>query len=370
MSCLIEGIDFCELEAEKFWSFTASYSEERKKTEAVNMVYSGDYLGSRKMDGAYYRFCKDMDGNMSLQGRTKSVKGYYLDKIEWVPQLQPFFESLPNGTCLLGEVYFPDNEGSYNTTSIMGCKVDKAVSRQLLGPKLHYYVFDIWAYDGKSFLNTKADARFNTLEVLHQKSCEFSYVDFAYYYSGAELWTKYQSILADGGEGVVITKKDSIPEPGKRRAKKTLKLKKELQETLDVVVVGANAPTRLYTGKEIETWKYWENLGTKEKLEGDFYKDYYDGAPIEPITKMYYLGACGSLKIGAYKDGKLVQIGNLSGLEDEILLNWKSYLGKVFEITAMEVMRDTKGLRHPRPVRLRDDKDPKECDWYRIFGNE
>ena len=39
------------------------------------------------MDGAYYRFIKDMDGNMRLQGRSKSVSGDYLDKLAWVPQL-------------------------------------------------------------------------------------------------------------------------------------------------------------------------------------------------------------------------------------------------------------------------------------------
>ena len=115
--------------------------------------------------------------------------------------------------------------------------------------------------------------------------------------------------------------------------------------------------------------KYWENLSTGEKVENSLYKNYSDGDPIEPITKMYFLGGAGSLKIGAYKDGKLVQVGNLSGLEEEILLNWKSYLGKVIEITAMEVMADSYGLRHPRPVRLRSDKMASECDWYQIFGN-
>lgn len=30
-------------------------------------------------------------------------------------------------------------------------------------------------------------------------------------------------------------------------------------------------------------------------------------------------------------------------------------------------MIDTGGLRHPRHVRLRDDKMPSECDWYRIL---
>lgn len=369
MSCLIENIDFSAAAAEKYWSFPASYTDERKKKETLNMIYSSGYLGARKMDGAYYRFWKDMNGNMALQGRSKSVSGEYLNKIDWLPHLKSFFQNLPNGTCLLGEAYFPQNEGSYNTTTIMGCKMDKAISRQESGDKLHYYIFDIWAWDGKSFLNTTAAERFGmipSLSQLYNDPC----VEWAQYYEGDELWNVYQQILADGGEGVVITKKTSKPEPGKRSARKTLKLKKELQETLDVIIIGANAPTRLYSGKEIVEWTYWEDSTTGIKYHCDLYKDYSDGMSIEPITKMYYLGGAGSLKIGAYKDGGVVQIGSLSGIDDDVLLNWKDYVGRVIEITAMEVMKDTKGLRHPRLVGFRDDKSPKDCQWEVIFGND
>lgn len=369
MNCVISDFDFAALDAEKYWSFPSSYTDERKKKETINMVYSSDYLGARKMDGAYYRFCKDMEGNMCLQGRSKSVKGVYLNKIDWLPHLESFFQNLPNGTCLLGEVYFPNNEGSYNTTTIMGCKVDKAISRQATGDKLHYYIFDIWAWAGQSFMGFSAEKRFAVLHE-HSKTYTDACVEWAQYYEGNELWNVYQRILAEGGEGVVITKKTSKPEPGKRTARKTLKLKKELQETLDVIIIGANAPTRLYSGKEIIDWRYWEDPTTGEKYDSDLYKEYSDGMSIEPVTKMYYLGGAGSLKIGVYKDGKVVQVGSLSGVDDEVLLNWKAYIGKVIEITAMEVMKETKGLRHPRLVGFRDDKTPKDCQWELIFENE
>ena len=99
MSMLIDGIDFQNLEAEKYWSFPKSYKKDPKE-ETRNMIFSNNYIGARKMDGAYYRFIKDMDGNMRLQGRSKSVSGEYLDKLDHVPHLLPYFESLPNGTCL------------------------------------------------------------------------------------------------------------------------------------------------------------------------------------------------------------------------------------------------------------------------------
>ena len=119
MSMLIDGIDFQNLESEKYWSFPKSFKGDPKE-ETRNMIFSDNYLGARKMDGAYYRFIKDMDGNMRLQGRSKSVSGEYLCKLDHVPHLMPYFEGLPNGTCLLGEIYFPQNEGSSNVTTIMG----------------------------------------------------------------------------------------------------------------------------------------------------------------------------------------------------------------------------------------------------------
>ena len=148
----IDGINFHDLEVQKYWSFPKSYKKDPKE-ETRNMIFSGDYVGSRKMDGAFYKLVKDMDGNMELLGRSKSVSGDYLNKFDWIPHLHPFFENLPNGTCLIGELYFPSNEGSNKVTSIMGCLVDKAIARQENGPKLHYYVFDILAWAGKSLIN-------------------------------------------------------------------------------------------------------------------------------------------------------------------------------------------------------------------------
>ena len=55
MSMIIDGIDFQELDAEKYWSFPSGYKKD-SKAETQNMIFSGDYIGARKMDGAFYKF--------------------------------------------------------------------------------------------------------------------------------------------------------------------------------------------------------------------------------------------------------------------------------------------------------------------------
>lgn len=370
----IDNIDFHELPAEKFWSFPKSYKKDIKE-ETRNMIFSGDYIGSRKMDGAYYRFIKDMDGNMVLQGRSRGVSGDFLDKYDWVPQLHPFFESLPNGTCLLGEIYFPENEGSSNVTKIMGCLMQKARERQEKGDKLHYYIFDVWAFNGESFLEKKIEDRINTLIDIEAEYVS-EYVEVAAYFEGNELWEQLQLILENGGEGVVITKKGTIPEPGKRKARKSLKIKKEISNTIDCFFTGKGTePTKEYTGKELETWPYYINTITDERLEvKEHYREYMTGSPIIPVTKPYYYGWAGSLEIGVVKGDKVVPIGLLSGLSDDLKSRPTAQKGKTIEVSCMELQYHDDGrqpgLRHAKFVQFRPDKNWKECKWEDIFGND
>lgn len=366
---MIDNVDFHNLEAQKYWSFPSGYKKD-SKAETQNMIFSGDYIGARKMDGAFYKFIKNDDGTMELIGRSKSVKGDYLNKLEWVPQLHEFFNSLPNGTCLLGEIYFPEKEGSSNVTTIMGCLPQKARDRQEKGMKLYYYVFDVLAYNGESIYQKNIEERVSYLGYINMFINTNPYIVLAKYYEGKELWNHLQETLNIGGEGVVITKKGTCYQPGKRPARQTLKVKKELHETIDCFFTGhATAPTKEYTGKEIEYWTYWENVQTGQKVEGQLYMDFYDGKSIMPVTKSYFYGWAGSLEIGVVKGDKVVPIGLLSGLTEEIKANWQDYKGKCIEVTAMEV-HDTssKGLRHAKFVQFRPDLNIKDCTFEKIFG--
>ena len=378
----IDGFDFGEMEAQKYYAAPSTWSDEKKRENARMKIYSGDYYGSEKKDGYFTKLIKDEDGNIILYSRSRGVNGKFADKHEWVPHLNDFFDALPVGTCLLGELYLPSQPGSRNITTIMGCLVEKAIARQGKGEKLHFYVFDCLAWNGKSLMKNKFIDRIKKVTQVWAGGFVRDYVNVATYVSGADLNILLQEILARGDEGVVITHKDALYEPGKRPSKTTLKIKKELKQTIDCLFTGVgSAPTKEYTGKEIETWKYWQNQMTGAKMEAEMYKEYKAGCPIIPITKGYYHGWCGSLEIAVfrhkagsqckingvvYEDTEVFPIGWLSGLPDEMKADPKRYAFKPIEVTAMEWSIVSNSLRHGKMVGWRKDLTLNDCTFDKL----
>ena len=84
-----------------------------------------------------------------------------------------------------------------------------------------------------------------------------------------------------------------------------------------------------------------------------------------PVTKGWFFGWAGSLKLGLYDGDKLVHVGDLSGITEDIRKNWKDYVNTVVEVSCMEI-HDTGGLRHPRAVNFMRDKNPKDCKMEQI----
>ena len=377
---VIDGYDFGEMECQRYWAPPASWTAEKKKENARTKIFSGEYFGAEKKDGYFAKLIKDEDGNTILYSRSRGVNGKFADKHEWVPHLDSFFKKLPKGTCLLGELYFPSKPGSRNVTTIMGCLKEKAVERQEKGEKLHFYVFDCLAWDRVSNLQVPAKHRFE--EVSFMNFTDNQYVSFAQYKTGRELWIMLQEILDRGDEGAVITHKSALYEPGKRPSKTTLKIKKELKQTIDCFFTGVgSAPTKEYTGKEIETWTYWLDTYTGEKKLGEYFKDYKSGATLEPITKSYYHGWCGSLQIGVlrhkvgsrckirgevYEDTEVYPIGWLSGVTEEMKAEPNKYAFIPMEVTAMEYDAFNHTLRHGKMVGWRKDLALKDCNLEKI----
>ena len=313
MDCIIENIDFYNLESMKYFSPSTSWSAEKKKENAMNKIFSGEWYGSQKRDGIFCMCGKNPENEIFLRPRAKNTKGEFVNKVEWVPQIHWLLNALEPGTVLLGELYLPRDEQAKNSTALMNCLLPKSLARQAdPEDKLHLYVFDVLADAGESYLNMKAIDRFLCLSD-YEKRYSGLCVEWAEYKNGKELWDLLQNLLADGYEGVVITHQDAPYQPGKRSNKVSLKIKKELQDTVDCIMIGANPPTRIYSGKEIEVWDYWFNTYTNEKVlaseylaqnHSTIYGFYVDGGPVEPVTKNWFYGWAGSWKLGAYKDWK------------------------------------------------------------------
>ena len=364
MTGYIQGHDWLNEEPMKYWSFPASTSDTTKKDTVRNAIFSGDYIGALKVDGYYQRLLKDEDGNCFMIARSRNTKGEIVNKIDWVPQLQAWMNTLPNGTCFLAEAYLPGMEGSKNVTSILGCLKDKAIERQKTTP-LHFHIFDCMAWNGEDFYDREYEDRISYVKALQ----DTTYIHPTEFFSGEALWEHLQMYLADGREGMVIMRKDATVYNKRTPARISIKIKRELKETIDCVVIGGNPPTKHYTGKSIATWQYWINDMTGERLpQGSHFEEYQQGEPIIPVTKNYYFKWAGSLKLGLLdEDGMMKHYGDLSGLSEEILTNWRDYIGKVVEVGGMMLDAESGVIRHPKLIQIREDKSPYDCSIRQIL---
>lgn len=319
---------------------------------------SGEYFAQLKKDGYWYQFEKDMDGNMHLWSRNVSkITGILTEKSANVPEIIMALEGVPNGTVIIGEIYYPGKR-SKDVTPIMGALPELAIERQdgEYG-HLHYYVHDMIYYNGHDLTKVRADVRYDLLKIVYYK-----YSFHAVWEEGAPLVELAERVddniqeavaaaLAAGEEGMVLKKRTAPYSPGKRPVWDTIKIKKT--DTCDAVIIAACEPTREYTGKELDTWEYWE---------GD-----------TPITKPYALGWKTAIEIGCYDGDKLISIGTVSsgltdGMREGLAKHPEDYIGKVCELAGMEKDRTAHTLRHFHFKRIREDKNPKECTIKEIFG--
>lgn len=347
-----------------------------KKDKLSEICASGEYFAEEKIDGALYQFCRTDMGNY-LFGRTVSVKnGLLTNKIDNVPHIDSALSCLPCGTVIIGEIYIPGGT-SKNVTSIMGCLPAEAIKRQDKQGKIKYYLHDMIFYNGEDMQSWGAEARYQKLvEAWNEFHLEqFDFLRLAESFdTGIE--ERLSQILAAGGEGIVLKKKDAPYSEGKRPAWATIKCKQ--MDTIDLVCTRAIEATKEYTGKELETWPYWQERSERNQngeytwlsSEGQYYEDYLHNPHIyRPVTKPYFYGWKTAIGIGAYDDeGNLKEIGTVSsGLTDEMRAHLDDYVGKVVALQCMSIDRKEKTLRHPIIKAWRDDKNATECKLSEVF---
>lgn len=328
--------DFAMMEPMKYYN---NETQNEKRT-AILENHNGEYVATEKHDGDWSMCIHYTKGKNLIRSRSISkVTGVYGDYTAKLPHLVADMDNWPNNTVVLAEICWNSYDTNANTVgTILRCLPAKAVERQR-GAKLFGIVFDLLMLNGKDYTPTPY---YDRLMLAYTFFCgTFNYFKCTRIFeSGFE--EAADSIIAAGGEGCVIQRRDNPYMSGTRTAWKTLKLKQSLPH-LDVQVVGTLDPIKEYRGDTPNTWQY--------RING------------EPVTKPYYMG---------WKNGVVVQLPSgltteiTSGLtdDDRAYLSTSEAMAKIAagelwaEVKAMSI-NDLGKLRHGSLVRLRTDLTDK-----------
>lgn len=331
---------------------------------------SGEYFAELKKDGYWYQYEKTEHYDYLFSRNVSANTGILTEKLDNVPHIKEAFSSLPSGTILIGEIYYP-GKTSKDVTKVMGCLAPEAVNRQQLSGLIHYYLHDVIRYNGVDLCDQGAWTRYQVLKAIWDKFnlSQYPFLELAEaQLSHIQEFTA--SALNNGEEGVVLKKKDAIYVPDKRPAWSSVKIKK--MDFADCICIGFEDATKYYEGKEIKTWPYWEKvIDDNTIIHTDMCQYGLEGW--EPITKGYHFGWKTSMRLGALdNDGKIVDIGTVSsGLSDDLKADFaqhpEKYLNKVVAIQCMEKNKTDHTLRHGFFKGFRDDKNFEDCLLNTIF---
>lgn len=315
------------------------YDNPEPKTEGLKKKWNdivnnsgSQYIASVKHDGDWAMFIHYKQGHNLIRSRSISkVTGKYGDYTEKLPHLVAEMDTWKDNTVVLAEICWDEPFTTANTVgTILRCLPAKAIERQK-EKKLKAVIFDVLMIDGEDAAQLPYEERIG----MAWRGTYFYPTELVY----ENFLEKADEIIAAGGEGLVIQRKDNPYMPGTRTAWKTLKLKKTLPH-LDLKVIGTVEPQRLYEGDNPEAWQY--------KIDGI------------AVTKPYFNG----WKNGIIVEYNGVKVAVASGLTDDdrawLATDEAQHMirrgGLIAEIKAME--ENSQGsLRHPSLVRLRMDVD-------------
>lgn len=389
-----------ELEPERYWSMPSSYSREKRELEIQHMIDSGMYSFQLKTDGNYSAFICDFDNDKRIISRGISTVTKTYGRIE---DRLFFFDAVAaafNGpTRIMGEVYY-DNGIDRNVGSVLRASPVKSKSIQdeefyteaskttkfsakdrrdienneFRNQKLKWRIFDVWYYDGQDLMKTPWIERQKYVQAAAERINHplVSYVHF--YPMDDTFYNKLNMIFSAGGEGVVCYKNSGLPEPGKRTAHKTMKVKRELENLIDCLITGIEPAAEDYSGKDIGTWTYWRDTRTGEKLVGQLFGEYQAGRTIKPISRGAYMDWPGAIYVSVYDNNhQLQQLCKVAGLTDDFKEQLKEDFSKWYlcpvTIGGM-ALSSANGLsiRHPYLKSIRkDDISPDDCTLSKII---
>ncbi len=332
--------DFAMMEPMKYYN---NETESQKRSDMINNK-NDEYIATVKKDGDWSMLIHYSKGNNLIRSRSISkVTGAYGDYTAKLPHICEEMDKLPDNTVLLAEICWDEPGTNANTVgTILRCLPAKAVERQK-DKKLKALVFDLLMLGGYDDTNEPYEKRFEFASQL-MMDCVFP-SNIMYMTQLCHIDEHHENflewadeIISEGGEGLVIQRKDNPYMSGTRTAWKTLKLKQSLPH-MDLKVIDTIEPNKLYDGDFAANWQY--------KIDG------------VNVTKPYFMG---------WKNGITVVLPSgittdvTSGLTDDD----RAYLatdeaqakiaaGELWaEVKAMSI-NDLGKLRHASLVRLRTD---------------
>ena len=365
------AIDYKNKSPMFYWSIAANPSSNTLKK--YNQALDGDdYILTKKRDGALYRALIS-EKEVIFQSRTVSKKtGEYVEKQENIPHICEALQTIfPPETIFVGEVCYPEYMGatiSSDITKVMGALPSKAIKRQEEEP-LVFYIFDVLLYDGEDYSNKSYEERIHKIQRI-AAAVDVECLEFAkpIYENKRE---QIATWLEEGWEGgMLMNRKEpyKMDEFGKqpRPAWTSIKIKQEVLQDIDLVIVDVTSPIKEYTGKYPESHDYWEDengIKLKGKLFGKGYL---------PVTSTYFNEMPGGLVLAAVdKNGDFIEVCRVANLTDQLRLDIKKdplqFIGKVVTVGAMSVNLEKKSLRHPKLLKFRPDKKAEECSYELIF---
>jgi bifunctional non-homologous end joining protein LigD len=185
------------------------------------------------------------------------------------------------------------------------------------------YVFDILRFNGKDLTQKTLHERLGFLLTAKTRIYSKHIIYLPYAFTTQEKKTLYESIIESNGEGIMLKNLNEVYLLGGRPANNWYKMKKSA--TFDCVVMGFSKGKGKYNTR------------------------------------------IGAIIFGQYVNGKLIELGQASGMTDaqrnEFSSHPERYVGKVVTIKGMERLKSG-SIRHPQFVTIRSDKNPNQCRWY------
>lgn len=223
------------------------------RIESIMQDPKHEYIASEKFDGEaamiFYQ-----NNTCTILSR---LNHEFTDK---VPHLvQEVCEKCPNDSIFLAELCINDGSNqparqersSCDVSSILRSYPERAIRLQATRGLLVGMVFDCIRWNGTDLMNEPYEKRIKVAQG----------IDWTYFHPTTWVMDHFSSflerILSEGGEGIVLVHRAYPYSPGKRTAWKTLKMKRRT-EPYELRVIRTESYKRVYKGKCLDSWKYWE----------------------------------------------------------------------------------------------------------------